>query len=104
MVYFDCRNITAGTTGAECQKSCHTLDMQCVSTARLGETGLPGTACALGAKVIGLFALLQTCNTEILLVGQKPKAVLRGINNGEQENKMSRKSPSPLRPPPLYRV
>ncbi|XP_062432327.1 mucin-5AC-like [Rhea pennata] len=32
MVYFDCRNITAGTTGAECQKSCHTLDMQCYST------------------------------------------------------------------------
>ncbi|KAK4822604.1 hypothetical protein QYF61_017336 [Mycteria americana] len=32
MVYFDCRNITAGTTGAECQKSCQTLDMQCYST------------------------------------------------------------------------
>ncbi|NWT82781.1 MUC5A protein, partial [Lanius ludovicianus] len=29
MVYFDCKNITAGTTGAECQKSCQTLDMQC---------------------------------------------------------------------------
>ncbi|KAH1171728.1 hypothetical protein KIL84_007346, partial [Mauremys mutica] len=32
MVYFDCRNVTAGTTGAECQKSCQTLDMQCYST------------------------------------------------------------------------
>ncbi|XP_075283239.1 mucin-5AC [Opisthocomus hoazin] len=32
MVYFNCRNITAGTTGAECQKSCQTLDMQCYST------------------------------------------------------------------------
>ncbi|XP_075568549.1 mucin-5AC [Pelecanus crispus] len=32
MVYFDCRNIAAGTTGAECQKSCQTLDMQCYST------------------------------------------------------------------------
>ncbi|NXW25491.1 MUC5A protein, partial [Circaetus pectoralis] len=32
MVYFDCRNITAGATGAECQKSCQTLDMQCYST------------------------------------------------------------------------
>uniref|UniRef100_A0A8B9UUB6 VWFD domain-containing protein n=1 Tax=Anas zonorhyncha TaxID=75864 RepID=A0A8B9UUB6_9AVES len=32
MVYFDCTNTTAGTTGAECQKSCQTLDMKCYST------------------------------------------------------------------------
>uniref|UniRef100_A0A8D0BZ37 VWFD domain-containing protein n=1 Tax=Salvator merianae TaxID=96440 RepID=A0A8D0BZ37_SALMN len=32
MVYFDCKNATAGSTGAECQKSCQTLDMQCYST------------------------------------------------------------------------
>ncbi|NWW99935.1 MUC5A protein, partial [Caloenas nicobarica] len=32
MVYFDCKNITVGTTGAECQKSCQTLDLQCYST------------------------------------------------------------------------
>nr|XP_033784141.1 mucin-5AC isoform X2 [Geotrypetes seraphini] len=32
MVYFDCTNTTAGTTGSECQKSCHTLDMECYST------------------------------------------------------------------------
>ncbi|XP_030911679.1 mucin-5AC [Geospiza fortis] len=32
MVYFDCKNSTAGTTGAECQKSCQTLDMQCYSS------------------------------------------------------------------------
>uniref|UniRef100_G1KJ84 VWFD domain-containing protein n=1 Tax=Anolis carolinensis TaxID=28377 RepID=G1KJ84_ANOCA len=32
MVYFDCKNTTAGTTGAECQKSCQTLDMHCYST------------------------------------------------------------------------
>ncbi|NXM03908.1 MUC5A protein, partial [Tyrannus savana] len=32
MVYFDCRNNTAGKTGAECQKSCQTLDMQCYSS------------------------------------------------------------------------
>lgn len=31
MVYFDCRNATPGATGAGCQKSCHTLDMDCVS-------------------------------------------------------------------------
>ncbi|XP_054027982.1 mucin-5B [Dryobates pubescens] len=32
LVYFDCRNATAGKTGAGCQKSCQTLDMQCYST------------------------------------------------------------------------
>ncbi|XP_074854647.1 mucin-5B-like [Carettochelys insculpta] len=32
MVYFDCRKVTAGSTGAECQKSCQTFDMQCYST------------------------------------------------------------------------
>uniref|UniRef100_A0A452J1D3 VWFD domain-containing protein n=1 Tax=Gopherus agassizii TaxID=38772 RepID=A0A452J1D3_9SAUR len=32
MVYFDCNNITAGTIGSECQKSCQTLDMGCYST------------------------------------------------------------------------
>lgn len=31
MVYFDCKKKTAGTKGAECQKSCQTFDMQCVS-------------------------------------------------------------------------
>ncbi|NXX53565.1 MUC5A protein, partial [Scopus umbretta] len=32
MIYVNCTNITAGTTGAECQKSCQTLHMQCYST------------------------------------------------------------------------
>ncbi|XP_054246712.1 mucin-5B [Indicator indicator] len=32
LVYFDCRNATAGKTGAGCQKSCQTLDMKCYST------------------------------------------------------------------------
>ncbi|XP_019375531.1 PREDICTED: mucin-5B-like [Gavialis gangeticus] len=32
MVYFDCKNITAGTTEVECQKSCQTLDMHCYRT------------------------------------------------------------------------
>uniref|UniRef100_A0A670IBX6 MUC5A protein n=1 Tax=Podarcis muralis TaxID=64176 RepID=A0A670IBX6_PODMU len=32
MVYFDCTNATVGATGAECQKSCQTLDMGCYST------------------------------------------------------------------------
>lgn len=31
MVYLDCRNATPGTAGAGCQKSCFTLDMDCVS-------------------------------------------------------------------------
>ncbi|XP_059682108.1 mucin-2 [Gavia stellata] len=43
MVYFDCRNITAGTTGAECQKSCKTLDMECYST-----QCVPGCMCPAG--------------------------------------------------------
>ncbi|NXP56296.1 MUC5A protein, partial [Heliornis fulica] len=32
MAYFNCQNVTAGTIGAECQKSCQTLDMHCYST------------------------------------------------------------------------
>uniref|UniRef100_G1KJ50 VWFD domain-containing protein n=1 Tax=Anolis carolinensis TaxID=28377 RepID=G1KJ50_ANOCA len=32
MIYFDCQNATIGVTGAECQKSCQTLDMGCYST------------------------------------------------------------------------
>ncbi|KAJ6664961.1 hypothetical protein lerEdw1_005192 [Lerista edwardsae] len=32
MIYFDCSNITGDATGAECQKSCQTLDMGCYST------------------------------------------------------------------------
>jgi len=59
MVYFNCRNITAGTTGAECQKSCQTLDMQCVSMPWLDEVVLPGFVCALSAKLIDLADLLQ---------------------------------------------
>ena len=34
MVYVDCRNATPGASGAGCQKSCHTLDMDCVSVPR----------------------------------------------------------------------
>ncbi|KAM6950303.1 mucin-2-like [Lycodopsis pacificus] len=32
MVYFDCSTVQPGTTGTECQKSCSTLDMACIST------------------------------------------------------------------------
>ena len=32
MVYFDCSTAQPGTTGTECQKSCNSLDMGCVST------------------------------------------------------------------------
>ncbi|XP_077719057.1 mucin-5AC isoform X1 [Canis aureus] len=32
MVYLDCRNATPGATGAGCQKSCFTLDMDCYSS------------------------------------------------------------------------
>ncbi|XP_072127458.1 mucin-5AC-like [Mobula birostris] len=29
MIYFDCNNASAGSTGTECQKSCQILDMEC---------------------------------------------------------------------------
>nr|CAI9704873.1 unnamed protein product [Rangifer tarandus platyrhynchus] len=32
MVYFDCRNAMPGASGAGCQKSCQTLDMDCYSS------------------------------------------------------------------------
>ncbi|XP_021119396.1 mucin-5B [Heterocephalus glaber] len=32
MVYLDCSNASAGTPGAECLRSCHTLDVECFST------------------------------------------------------------------------
>uniref|UniRef100_A0A452R4K5 VWFD domain-containing protein n=1 Tax=Ursus americanus TaxID=9643 RepID=A0A452R4K5_URSAM len=32
MVYLDCGNASAGTPGAECLRSCHTLDVDCFST------------------------------------------------------------------------
>ncbi|KAM4743671.1 mucin-5B-like [Anableps anableps] len=32
MIYFDCSSAQPGTSGAECQKSCSTVDMPCIST------------------------------------------------------------------------
>ncbi|XP_013358358.1 PREDICTED: mucin-5B [Chinchilla lanigera] len=32
MVYLDCSNTSAGTPGAECLRSCHSLDVECFST------------------------------------------------------------------------
>ncbi|XP_054464026.1 mucin-5AC-like [Anoplopoma fimbria] len=32
MVYIDCSTVQPGMTGTECQKSCSTLDMECIST------------------------------------------------------------------------
>lgn len=34
MVYLDCSNASVGTPGAECLRSCHTLDVDCVSWGR----------------------------------------------------------------------
>ncbi|XP_048217429.1 mucin-5AC [Perognathus longimembris pacificus] len=48
MVYFDCRNATPGTTGAGCQKSCHTLDMACYSP-----QCVPGCVCPDGLVADG---------------------------------------------------
>uniref|UniRef100_A0A3Q0SV91 VWFD domain-containing protein n=1 Tax=Amphilophus citrinellus TaxID=61819 RepID=A0A3Q0SV91_AMPCI len=38
MVYFDCSTAQPGVTGTECQKSCSTPDMDCVSTIHTGCT------------------------------------------------------------------
>lgn len=46
MVYLDCSNASAGTPGAECLRSCHTLDVDCVS-------GRRGRAVPLGPRAQG---------------------------------------------------
>ncbi|CAH2325388.1 mucin-5B [Pelobates cultripes] len=43
MIYFDCKTASFGTRGAECQKSCQTLDMECYST-----TCVSGCVCPEG--------------------------------------------------------
>ncbi|XP_054999821.1 mucin-5B [Sorex araneus] len=43
MVYLDCNNASAGTPGAECLRSCHTLDVDCFSTHCVS-----GCVCPLG--------------------------------------------------------
>ncbi|XP_053514219.1 mucin-5AC [Artibeus jamaicensis] len=48
MVYADCRNASAGAAGAGCQKSCHTLDMDCYSP-----QCLPGCVCPDGLVADG---------------------------------------------------
>ncbi|XP_068412272.1 mucin-5AC [Eschrichtius robustus] len=48
MVYFDCRNTTPGAAGAGCQKSCHTLDMDCYSS-----QCVPGCVCPHGLVASG---------------------------------------------------
>ncbi|XP_059566903.1 mucin-5AC [Myotis daubentonii] len=48
MVYVDCRNATPGAAGAGCQKSCHTLDMDCYSP-----QCVPGCVCPAGLVADG---------------------------------------------------
>ncbi|XP_049569371.1 mucin-5AC [Orcinus orca] len=48
MVYFDCHNTTPGAAGAGCQKSCHTLDMDCYSS-----QCVPGCVCPHGLVATG---------------------------------------------------
>ncbi|KAM6174044.1 mucin-5B [Erethizon dorsatum] len=43
MVYLDCSNASAGTPGAECLRSCHTLEVECFSTHCVS-----GCVCPLG--------------------------------------------------------
>lgn len=51
MVYFDCSTAQPGATGTECQKSCSTADMACVSTAQLCQFGCV-LKCAVHAQVL----------------------------------------------------
>ncbi|XP_073514028.1 mucin-5AC-like [Phyllobates terribilis] len=73
-VYFDCTNKTAGTKGAECQKSCQTLDMQCYSTQCLS-----GCVCPDGLISDGIGACVseEQCpcihNNEVYAPGSKIK-------------------------------
>lgn len=46
MVYLDCSNTSAGTPGAECLRSCHTLDVDCVSVPEVAPQ--PGPHCPGG--------------------------------------------------------
>ncbi|XP_072826841.1 mucin-5AC [Vicugna pacos] len=48
MIYSDCRNATPGAAGAGCQKSCHTLDMDCYSP-----QCVPGCVCPNGLVADG---------------------------------------------------
>uniref|UniRef100_A0AAZ1XZW9 VWFD domain-containing protein n=1 Tax=Oreochromis aureus TaxID=47969 RepID=A0AAZ1XZW9_OREAU len=51
MVYFDCSTAHPGATGTECQKSCSTADMACVSTAQLWQFGCV-LKCVVHAQVL----------------------------------------------------
>ncbi|XP_034418342.1 mucin-5AC-like [Cyclopterus lumpus] len=49
MVYFDCSTVQPGTAGTECQKSCITLDMACISTGCVSGCMCPGGLVSDGA-------------------------------------------------------
>ncbi|KAM8812746.1 mucin-5AC [Rhynchonycteris naso] len=57
MVYFDCRNATPGDPGAGCQKSCHTLDMDCYSP-----QCVPGCVCPAGLVADGEGGCIATAD------------------------------------------
>lgn len=51
MVHFDCSTAPPGAAGTECQRSCSTADMACVSTAQLCQFGCV-LKCAVHAQVL----------------------------------------------------
>ncbi|CAJ0932969.1 unnamed protein product [Ranitomeya imitator] len=73
-VYFDCTNKTANTKGAECQKSCQTLDMQCYSTQCLSGCVCPDGLISDGS---GSCVSAEQCpcihNNEVYTPGSKIK-------------------------------
>ncbi len=73
MVYFDCSTAQRGTTGAECQKSCTTLDMACVSTAQHSPTEV---------KHLDIQALNRPCLAHILFLSSTLIQISTGCTSG----------------------
>ncbi|XP_053177630.1 mucin-5AC-like [Scomber japonicus] len=65
MVYFDCSTAQPGTTGTECQKSCNSLDMGCISTGCIS-----GCMCPDGLVSDGSGGCIKEANCPCLHKGQ----------------------------------
>ncbi|XP_035538109.1 mucin-5AC-like [Morone saxatilis] len=78
MVYFDCSTALPGTTGTECQKSCSTMDMACIST---GCTS--GCMCPQGLVSDGTGGCINETNCPCLHNGnvyQSGQTLVEGCN------------------------
>ncbi|POI34044.1 hypothetical protein CIB84_002204, partial [Bambusicola thoracicus] len=68
MVYVDCGNATAGVIGAECQKSCQTLDMECRS---------PGGEMPFQIRSMGIYMVVDTTVGLILMWDKKTSIFIK---------------------------